>query len=195
MGLDERFWYLILGGVLGFIVGYVVRSLRDIKEELHEVDEIIKRDHRNHDRDESGKVQMDRHMFNNIALVVVIGICVWAAFSTQKTNNELEETQAYVAQSTECNQEMLFRVIDAVNQRTTYTVSADASNVKLQEAQSEFFKIILHRPPYDALTREEAARTYFEALKKFLDLTAKTGEKIEDNPYPTVEEFVACLEQ
>ena len=93
MGLDDRLAYLMIGCAIGFILGYFVRALRDIKEELHEVDEIVKKQ----ERGEAGFMRFP--MVANAALILVLGLSLWASFTTQKVNNELADTQDSLVQA------------------------------------------------------------------------------------------------
>lgn len=98
MGLDDRLFWLAIGCVLGFFVGYMVRSLRvlqEIKAELDEVDSIVKEEQTVRKARKRRKDNAEGFMSNRVAadisMGVVVILVVWAAFATQKNSNELEE--------------------------------------------------------------------------------------------------------
>ncbi len=199
MGLDDRLWYLLLGMAIGFVLGYFTRSLdrlkdevADIKEELDEVDEIVKeeRDILRH-QNEDGFVKPTGVM--GLALFVVIAVTVGAAFLSQKASNDAQHAREDLAKVTACNTALLSKLTVALNERTTYTGAQANANVELQKAQSKFFDLLLHRPPYSERKRYHAAQNYQGSQHLFLDLTKKTANKIENNPIPTKEELQACL--
>lgn len=89
MALIERIVYLLIGGGIGFILGYIAAHLRAIetkvdavKKEVHDVDEIIARK-----RDDRGLAS-----FQNIALTFVVLVTAIAAFSTSYVNKRLNNT-------------------------------------------------------------------------------------------------------
>lgn len=99
MEFDERLGWLLLGCAIGFIMGYIVRSLHDIKEELHKVD-----NHVTH-RDERGIMRFP--LAANTALVIVVCITAYAAFKSQKASNDVKDTQDDLAHVALCNQQYL----------------------------------------------------------------------------------------
>lgn len=191
MAFDDRLFYLILGMAIGFVLGRFTRSLGEIKEELDEVDEIVKEKLDPHHRNEDGFVKPSGVM--GVALFVVIVVTVGAAFLSQKASNDAQSTQDRLARVTACNTALLSKTIVALNERTTYTGAQARANVKLQEAQSNFFDLLLHKPPYTERKRFQAAQAYQSSQHKFLDLTRKTANKTDRNPYPTAEELRHCL--
>lgn len=218
MGPDETVMYLIVGGFIGFVLGYITRLLQEIrdkndaiKEELDEVDEIVKTKLKRQ-RDESGIVR--KPLLADILLLVVVVITVWAAFASQKASNDvkadqkeddavqaqlvstqddLKTTQAQLAQVTTCNQIFLGRTIRALNERTTYTVAQTNSNVQLQKAQARFFGILLGIPPPSEEESTSEARAYLDKLNEFVKVSEKSAAKALTNPYPTNEDLTTCL--
>lgn len=208
MSLDDRFGWIILGCIIGYVVGRIqgtmranTRQLQAIKEELDEVDEIVK-DHERH-HDEHGFMT-----FMNAALVVVLVLTVYAAFSSGKAVNDvkkvqvqqaanqaaLEDAQARLDAVVACTQKILSKAVVALNERTTYSTEQSRANVDLQKSQSAFFKILLHKPPYSQQRRDEAVQQYFSDLTAFLDVSKAQAVKVAENSYPTDEELSSCLD-
>lgn len=187
MELTERAIYMLIGGAMGFVAGYIVRYLREIKEKVDKVGEIVERDN----RDERGFVRFP--IIADIALLAVVVLTVWAAFSSQRASNDVQNTQDRITRITYCNQQFLSKTIKALNERTTYSRDQAAANVELQKAQAEFIRLILHKPPYTAERRERALQEYFQALTSFVMLNAQTEIKADTYPYPTNEELADCL--
>ncbi len=190
MGWPERLEWLLLGCLIGFVLGYIVRTLRDIKEELDEVDDIVKRDH---GIENSERGAMHAPTAAGVMLVVVVLITVWAAFASQKASNEVKDTQNQLARVTQCNKDYLSKTISTINARTRYTQRQAVSNVQLQKSQARFIGLILHDPPPDEATSRAAFVEYFNDLQAFLNTSNDTANVVEDHPYPTSEELDACI--
>lgn len=188
MGLDDRLSYLLLGMLVGFVLGYITKALREIKEEIGHVDETVK-------RQKNERSFMRFPLVADAMLLVVLGITVYAAFSSQKTNNELSDTQDYIARITFCNQEYLAGTIAALNERTTYSTEQARANVKLQIEQGELLAFLLTEPPPLESEGREALRDYFQSgVQNFILVNERALEKFRQNPYPTEDELQACLE-
>lgn len=197
MDFDDRLGMFLLGCLIGSVVGYIVRLLQETREKIDRVDKTVKDAHRA-PRDEKGFM---RYRFvADIMMILVLMVTVYAAFSTQKVNNDLKKTQADLAVAQDriehvagCTALTLTEAIDALNGRTTYTVEQVDSNVELQRAQADMLRILAHEPPYSEVEQEKAIQAYFSALDKFVGLSEKTKDKAEQNDYPTTSEFKACL--
>lgn len=202
MPLDERIFYFILGGVIGFILGFMTRKNDEIKQELDEVHEIVKRD-----RDEHG---MYRHpVALNISLVLVLCLSVWASFATSRVNSELQESQQAQEQTqknleqtqlrlrhvTLCNTKFQTQTIRALNERTTFTSRQAGANVRLQQAQATFLRVALVIPPPSGETVRAELKRYFQALQNFVELSDKGSDKRRKYKYPTKAQFERCLER
>lgn len=189
--------------VLGMILGYLVKVILDTRKEGREVRDIL----RKRKEDESGFM---RHpIIADIALVMVVAMCVFASFSTQSTNNKLEKaiqdiesneaqddkTQDRLARITVCTQSYLSQTIEALNQRTEYTKEQAEANVKLQLAQREFLELLIVAPPVSDEEASEAVENYVQKLTEFADLAGKQRTKVSSFPYPTETELKKCLEK
>ena len=190
MGWPERLEWLILGCLIGFVLGYIVRTLRDIKEELDEVDEIVKQDH-HIENQERGSIHTPTAA--GVMLIVVVLITVWAAFASQKASNEVKSTQDQLARVTQCNKDYLSKTISTINARTRYTQRQAISNVQLQKSQARFIGLLLHDPPPDETQSRAAFLEYFNDLQAFLNTSTDAANVVEQNPYPTSAELDACI--
>lgn len=202
MDMSERMGWLILGCAVGFVLGYIVRALREIKEELDTVDECVKRCQEEHDhipRPDDGYAVPS--YVGHIALIVVLFVTVYAAFASQDASNDVREaqkdlraTQVVIQNVSVCTQETLAATISALNERTTYTVAQAKANVDLQKAQSSFIAVLVTVPEPSLTERRAALNEYFDKLTSFVALSSQTVNKIEQNPYPTNEDLTRCLE-
>lgn len=191
MDLIERAIFFTIGGGLGFILGYIVARLREIKEEVDQVLDIEKSKPRV--RDERGFTRFP--FVADIMLLSVIVLVVYAAFASQRASNEVVAAQESIETVTECNQEFLAQLLIAVNERTTFTADQARANIELQKSQSQFLSILLANPPKSDAVRAQALRDYFASLTDFIEVNSNAARKAEENPYPTIEAFNACLEE
>lgn len=201
MDLADRAMMLVIGGLIGFVFGYIVARLRVIKDELDEVkeelDEVVETTH-DHPRPEetrgrSERGSMKRPTVPGVALLIVVLLTAWAAFTSQRATHETQETQEQVVKLAVCNQEFLGKTILALNERTTYSGDATEANVDLQKSQAAFFAVYLGPPPSTAAARREAASDYLKDLTAFISISEKSKLKVENNPYPTNVELAECL--
>lgn len=186
MELDERIGWLLLGMAVGFVLGYIVRSLRDIKEELDEVDELVRR------QNESGFAR--NPVILDVVLLIVVALTVWAAFASQALSNQVQQTQRNQTQSVVCNKQYLRKTIVALNQRTSYVQHQTLANIKLQTAQRDFFLIIFEHPRNDKI-EIKAFKEYLDSLKSFVRISHKVSGRASFVPYPTATDLSNCLEE
>lgn len=187
MELSDRLFWLLVGIAIGGVLGYIVRSLQEIKKELHDVDEIVTKNAKN----ESGVMRFP--IISDIILFLVLLLCVYASVSAGNTNNKLANAQERIDDVTSCTQEYLSKTILALNERTEYSTEQARSNVALQRSQSEFLAILLLKPPASDERVSQALADYFDNLNEFVNIAGKTADKAQRNPYPTTEELQSCL--
>jgi len=77
MGVSDRALYLLIGCFIGFILGYIVRSLQVIKQKLSEKD------------NDDGLVRYP--LVLDVALLIVVGLTVFAAFRAQVAANKSDD--------------------------------------------------------------------------------------------------------
>lgn len=186
MGLDERVAYLIIGGIIGFILGYIVRSLRDINQKEDAVYNLIKKD-----RDETGEIR--KPTAQGVALFFVVCLTLFASVQSQMNSNEVEDSQDQQATVTRCTQSYLSQVLVAVNERTTYSRDQSIAAVELQRAQAEFIALALQDPPFEQARVLAGLTKYQDKLNKYVELVGKTASKQAANAYPTDEDFAMCI--
>lgn len=183
MGLDDRISWLLLGAALGFVFGYIVRGLREIKERLPKVD----------DEKRKNEEGLSHASWMGLSLLIVVLLTATAAFMSQKASNDVQSTQGQLSRVTRCNQQFLSKTIVALNQRTSFTIKQANSNVKLQKAQAEYLNKILQQPTPPRRELIVSLNTYFSSLKEFVDVSEQSRRQLSQNPYPTKKELSDCL--
>lgn len=196
MSLDERIGWILLG----MAIGYILRTLQEVKKEVHEVDETLK-------RNKNEKGFMRNPLIADFAILMALGLCVFGAVATQVTNNRLEATVAQLednqkndrstreglVQITVCTQDFLSKTIVALNERTEYTQKRTNANVELQRAQYEFLQSMLVGEPSEPRVAREALSLYISKLENFNKVSSQNKEKTQEYAYPTKEELNECL--
>lgn len=203
MDLDERLSWLAIGCLVGYCLGYlrsIIITLKDIKEELDEVDDIVK--HR--DRDERGT--MKRPSWQNIALFVVVLLTVFASFQSQVASNRSDQAadrannisekviqlQREEKQNVDCLTQVLFDAINALNERTTYSSAQIDANIQLIQGQLDW----LSKAQNPNLSQDEQLllfQEYVTQVQQFIELSNQTKAHQNQFPYPTAEDLKACL--
>lgn len=181
--LVDRLLLFLVGGLVGFALGYLARSVREIEEEIEIIDPKFTKNSR-------GESQTD--LLLRVGLFLVVVLTAWSAFSTQKANNRIQDTQNAVARITVCNQQYLEKTIAALNERTTYTAAQSQANVVLQSSQAQFLNQLLDRSKSSS-QHLTALHDYVDALTFFVTISSKSANKVAENPYPTPEELQTCL--
>lgn len=87
--LLSRVVVFAIGCLIGFVLGYVVRSLRDIKNEVGEIHDGQRRN------DERGIAALP-DFWTSIALLLVVGLSVWASISSQNAVNSSDDAIASI---------------------------------------------------------------------------------------------------
>lgn len=95
MDYGDRLLWLLLGCFIGFVFGYIVRSLREIKEEVDEIVENKRKtstgdDPETYEQNERGSFSWE--LASRISLFVVVSLTIWAAFVSQKASNDVAES-------------------------------------------------------------------------------------------------------
>lgn len=84
--LLERCLLLLIGGGIGFILGFITRSQMRIEKELHDVEETLKLD-----RNDDGFMRYP--LVADVMALVVLIIVVFSAIQAQRAVNQLETQQ------------------------------------------------------------------------------------------------------
>ena len=216
MAFDDRLLFLLLGVGIGFVFGYLTRLLQgvrdikkeldEVKEELNEVDSIVKENLGDHHysgthvgTDEEPISRQNEKGFMtyrwgaNIAVLLMVVLTAWAAFVSQKASNDVKHSQERIEQIVSCNRATTADVIESLNGRSTYSVNMAQANIDLQRAQSDFFTLLAHKPPYSEERRTRAFLAYLDSLTAFLELAEKNKGNLATNDFPTIDDFEDCL--
>lgn len=89
MPVDEKVAWLALGCAIGFVFGYIVARLREIKDKEDTIE--AKVDSLKHNKDdETGAF---RFSLTGLAVLLVVLLTAYAAFVSQKASNDVEDKQ------------------------------------------------------------------------------------------------------
>lgn len=187
--MGSRLFWLSLGLVIGFIVGYIVRSLREIRDGVLEVEKSIsKREHK-----EDGLVRYPYVL--DVVLLLVVALTVWASITSQIDSNKVQRAQDKIDQATSCNKQFLSKTITALNERTAYAQESINANVELQKSFNVLVGLSLHDPPISKDAGRKVVETFHSALSHFLEISSKASLKAANNPFPTTKELQICLDK
>ena len=198
VGFPDRLGWFILGSLLGLFAGYLIRYLQEMKEELDEVDGIVKKELGKRAADKDGKRRESDQgfvrgdLFKDIALLVVVVITVVSAFMSSVASSKVQGTQNEQGHDTDCTQQYLTKTVKALNERAEFTISQANANLDLQTSQAEFFGLLLKRPPETVSVREAAAQQYLDDLHQYITVVQKTKVKAELFPYPSDKALANC---
>jgi len=191
MALDERLGWMLFGCVIGFILGYIVRYLREIKEELDEVDTVVKE--RRFRRRSTDDGFMNIRYVRDIAVLIVVVATVWASIVSSHASKDVKDQQDEIDRVTVCTSEYLARTIRVLNIRTDAVQERADANLELQKAQSKFFSLLLKIPPIPEEDRRAAADEYLAALNHFVEVSNNTKRAGVSDPYPTNAQLSRCI--
>lgn len=216
MDLNDRLLHLLIGMVIGAVVGYLTRVLQeiqkdvkntqfdvhDIKEEVDEIDSIVKS---RRGRDERGFMRIP--IVADLILIAVISMTAWAAISTGSTNNKLEKAiddiravqkaenlqDKRLETISQCTLEFTSKTILALNERTRYSPALSTANAEVLRAQADFLRIVLIIPPVTDAEARDALEMYTAELNKFNEIARKNSDTQDTFAYPTNKELATCL--
>lgn len=189
MEIYDRLLYLFVGGVVGFILGYLTRGPDSIREE-----EAVRASR--HPWVERIRVKFRGLPFNKIALFIVVMMSVLASFQSQKVSNEVRDGEKIIERVVQCNTIFLDRVILALDERTTYTSEQADANIALQKAQRKLLNVSSRVEPIPSeAERQRATVIYLDALNRFIDLAAKSAEKADTHAYPSSKAYRNCADE
>ena len=165
MEFSERLLYLLLGGFIGFILGYIVRYLQVIKEELDEVDQQVK-----DIRGEGGF--MRKPVIADIVVLLLVVISAGAAFQTARVNSRLTDT-------VEC-------IVDYNNHQSLAVASRDrahedetAAEIRLWTKYAELYALAKSDPSKIPAAQEQLNK----AIAAHRTALVKLQDRRDDFPY------------
>lgn len=197
--MDVRLGYLLIGCAIGFVLGYVVRSIRELKDKVEEVDKhVLGEDAPENPPEGSLNNSYRRGFWRNdiatgVALFLVVALTAYAAFLSQKSSNAVERTQDRQEQTIKCTQQYLAVTINALNVRTTSSAEQAKANVELQKAFNVVVLASLHVPPYTKAQARVIVQHYADALQKFLTTSSTQSSNTTKFPYPTPTDLIKCI--
>lgn len=174
MNLVERAIFLAIGGGLGFILGYIVARLREIKEELDDVAEY------QHKHDERGSFEWS---FVNIALLVVLVVVVVASFSSQRVSNKVDHSMT-------CITKYNVHQGEALGSRDRAIKAGTASEIALWTKYAELYALAKADPTKIPLAQEALNK----AVLSHRDALVETQETRSEHPYPNPDVLKDCKE-
>lgn len=182
MDLLERAIWLSIGGVVGFVLGYIVRSLHEIKETVTEVDNIVK----GQDSDARSKTEdglLRRPLLLDFVLLIVVAFTVWASFQTAYVNNRLNNTIA-------CITEQNVEYAKALSARDVAVSSGVQSEIDLWTTYERLYKIAKSNPKKIPVLQERLSK----AIAKHKGRLEVTQERRHEYPYPRPNILLSCDE-
>lgn len=188
VNLDDRLGYFLLGCFIGAVVGYMLRYLQKIDRNVGKVQDAVTKK-----RHEEGLIRYPWAL--DIALLAVVIVTVWAAFSSAAASDKVKNNQENIEKITYCNQAFLSKTIVALNERTTYSRAQSDANVELQTGFLAFLRVLQFQPPKPESERVAAFNGYVKKLDNYVELNKKTKDKAAENPFPTATEFSDCLDK
>lgn len=188
MGFDDRLYFLLIGMAIGFILGRFSTRLDKIKEELDEVDEIVKK---KLNRNEDGFIHPT---VANIALIFVVFLAAVSTFLAQKASNDSNDARNRLTNVVTCMETTLNGTVSALNERSAYTVDQAQGNVQLVQNQFDFLTFLAHKPPFSQAQQVQAYMSYVGNVHSFVEINTKAANKIKNNPYPRPTALQDCID-
>lgn len=186
MGLEDRLVWMAVGCFIGFVLGYIVRSLRDIHEKVNHVDQFFPDgdsvESSKWDRNEGGFMRHPK--IADIAMVLVIGLCVWAAFSTQKVNNHLNTVLT-------CITKYNSHEGTALESRDSKIKAGTQSEIELWGKYGKLYAEAKKDPSKIPALQE----TLNEAITAHRDDLIRLQQARDSYPYPDPDIVASCKEQ
>lgn len=170
----ERIGWLVLGGFIGFILGYLVRALRDLETKVTHVEEVVNEDHDilTH-RDEEGLARYPVIM--NGLLFLVVLLTVYAAVSTGRVNNQLEQTLS-------CLEQYNTRQGTALTGRDQANKDATKSEIRLWTKYNKLYDLAKNDPSKIPIVQEQLNGIIVAHRDKLRDIQTKRSALPYANP-------------
>lgn len=98
MDLADRLLWMAVGGALGFVLGYIVRSLKDIRKRVEHMEDVVTNDEPAQGKHRGEDGFMQNRIVADVMVLLVVLLSVFASFQTAKVNSELEHTLDCISQ-------------------------------------------------------------------------------------------------
>jgi len=182
MNFDDRLSYLLIGCLIGFFLGYVIRHIQTIEKEIDD----IMGSRKSETKSGNGSY------INNVALLMVVLLTTFAAVSSQKATNGFESTQDQLARTTSCDQQFLTKTISTLNERAEFTTNRAVANINLQKEQAQFLKVAVLEDVKTSTIRASLT-SYLNSLNRYVEASSKYSTSRRANPYPTTSQLKDCI--
>lgn len=150
MELYERIGWFFLGLAIGAILGYIVARLRviddhlsEIKEEVDEIDDIVK-----HQKDEAGVTRL-RPVILDVILFGVVIMVAYAAWSSGQTSNKVEKKtrsdKIALCKSGQEGRDTDRRLVEAVFNLATTSIERPVGSPPLTETEVGLYNAYIDR--------------------------------------------------
>lgn len=184
MDLWERMLWLAIGCFIGFVLGYIVRSLHDIKEKVEHVEEtVLEVDQKNSKWDQNDKGFMRHPLAADIAMILVLGVTIFAAFSTSKVNAELQRT-------IDCITNHNVSQSGALKSRDGKIKAGTQSEIDLWARYEKLYKTAKKEPKKIPALQEILNKAIIKHKEHLIELQ----ETREEHPYPKPDVLSNCEE-
>lgn len=142
---------------------------------------------------ETEKQKRRRVIEDFVAWALLIGIILFSVLRTTQTNIKLEQTQKDIVLQSDCTQQFLGETVLALSENSKYQTQQAEANAKLQKVQLSFIQTIVSPDPVKQAEFDERLQEYFLALQEYNRIVKVRAKKAEEFPYPTVDQYRACL--
>lgn len=186
MDLLDRLILFSAGGAIGFVLGYIVARLREIKNEVGKVLDIEQNKPDSEtgpaSRDERGEIKRPHHVAT-IALFCVLLVTAWAAIATGKVNSELDHTLTCL---TKYNSDLG----RSLSSRDAAVQSGTQSEIDLWTKYQKLYDIAKSNPKKIPVVQEKLNK----AILEHRDDLIETQRIRQMNPYPDPDILKNCKE-
>lgn len=185
MDFWDRILWLAIGCFIGFVLGYIVRSLHYIKETVDHVDEIVVNEAETKPKHVRGDNGFMRHpIAADLAIFLVVGLTVWAALSTSKVNAELQRTL-------ECITNYNVRQSQALEFRDNAVKAGTQLEIDLWSGYVKLYKVA-KKDPSKIPDLQDQLNNY---IKDYRDSLIELQETRDDFPYANPDVLQNCSEE
>lgn len=188
MDLLDRLIFFTIGSGVGFILGFVVARLREIRDGVDEVLDIEKEKPDTRKRDEQGGVK--RPSLTTIGLALTLIVTAGAAFQTGRVNNELKHTNAQLEHTVTCITEYNVRQGRSLKSRDAAIKAGTQSEIDLWTTYARLYALATSDPKKIPIAQEALNRAIHDHRERLVELQAIRSR----HPYPDPDILKNCKE-